>query len=152
MTKEELKARFLDNRGEYNATRHIYLTDPRSIHDMERLTYNGNSADRYIAEAKALIETMEAYQQLLFDRAQELTTTPYHHEIHLTREKRWKGNVLYHLTLKKVYDGDTINPETVEHTVFAGSERHKAITAFNDYQKTHAGIIAVKNIEKGRWE
>lgn len=31
-------------------------------------------------------------------------------------------------------------------------ERHRAIKAFNDYQKTHAGIISVKNIEKGRWE
>lgn len=153
MTKDELKARFLDHRGEYNTTRHIYLTDPRSIHDMERLTYNGKSADRYIAEAKSLIETMEAYKMLLHERAQQIVTAPYHMEIHLTREKRWRDSkVVYRLELLKVYDSGEIKPETIEITAFPGTERHKAIKAFNDYQKTHAGIIAVKDIAKGCWE
>ena len=151
MTKTELAQRFR-SRPELNETRHIYLPDPRSLNTMDRLIYQGGQAERYITEAKALIETMEAYRQLIFDRVQALTTAAYHHEIHLTRRRRYDGKVSYCMELKKVYDTPGIDPERLESTTYPGAERHKALKDFAAYQKHHPGILAVKDIEKSKWE
>lgn len=152
MDKQTLLQHFRNYRRELNETRHFYLPDPRSVNTMERLSYHGAQAARYAAELRSMIETMEAYQQIIFDRVQELTTAPYHKEIHLTRERRYDNKVYYYLSEKKVYDTPGIEPETIERTTYPGTERHKAIADFEAYKKSHPGIIAVKNIAKGKWE
>lgn len=35
---------------------------------------------------------------------------------------------------------------------YPGTERRQALKDFAAYQKSHPGIIAVKDIEKARWE
>lgn len=138
---------------ELNETRHIFLPNPDKLHTMKDLTYHGSQAARYAAEFKALIETMEAYQSLIYDRVQALTTAQYHTEIHLTRQNQyWNHKIFYYLTVKKVYDTPGIEPETIECTTYPGTERRQALKDFAAYQKSHPGIIAVKDIEKARWE
>lgn len=152
MDKATLAQHFKGYRREFNETRHFYLPDPRSLNTLKECTYQGGSAARYAAELKAMIETMEAYQSLIFDRVQELSVAPYHTELNLTRHKRYDNKVYYYLEVKKVYDVDGIGPETIERTVYPGTERHKALADFAAYQKSHPGIIASKDIAKGKWE
>lgn len=152
MDKPTLAQHFQSYRREFNETRHFYLPDPRTLNTIDRLTYHGGCAARYAAELQAMIETMESYQQLIYDRVQALTMAPFHHELYLTRERRYDNKVRYHLEVKKVYDIPGIDPETIERTTYPGTERHKALADFAAYQKTHAGIIAVKDIAKGKWE
>lgn len=152
MDKQSLTNHFRNYRRELNETRHIYLPDPRTLNTMDRLTYQGAQAARYAAELRDMIETMESYQSIIYDRVQELTTAPYHTEIHLRREKRYDNKVKYYLEVKKVYDVPGIDPETIDSTVYPGTERRQAIKDFEVYQKSHPGIIAVKDIEKGKWE
>ena len=152
MDKQSLQAHFRNYRRELNATRHIYLPDPRTLHNMDRLAYPGAQASRYADELREMIQTMESYQSLIYDRVQELTTAPYHTEIHLSREKRYQSKVKYYLDVKKVYDVPGIDPETINRNVYPGTDRSQAIKDFEAYQKSHPGIIAVKDIEKGKWE
>ena len=152
MDKAKLQAHFKSYRREFNETRHFYLPDPGSLNTLKDCTYQGGQAAQYAAELKAMIETMEAYQSLIYDRVQELTTAPYHMELHLTRHKRYDNKVHYYLEAKKVYDAPGIKPETIERTTYPGTERHKALQDFAAYQKSHPGIIANKDIAKGKWE
>ena len=154
MDKQTLLQHFRNYRRELNETRHFYLPDPRSVNTMERLSYYGGCAARYAAELRAMIETMEAYQQIVFDRVQELTTAPYHTELHLRRERRYyrDNKVYYYLEIHKVYDTPGIDTEVIERTEYPGSERRKAIAEFEAYKKSHPGIIAVKDIAKSKWE
>ena len=154
MDKATLAQHFKGYRREFNETRHFYLPDPRSLNTLKECTYHGSHAARYAAELKAMIETMEAYQQLIYDRVQELTTAQYHLELHLTREKKYCSNnkVFYYMEVKKVFDTPGINPETIYRAVYPGTERKKALADFAAYQKTHAGIVAIKDIEKAKWE
>lgn len=152
MDKQSLTNHFCNYRRELSETRHIYLPDPRTLNTMDRLTYQGAQAARYAAEFRAMIETMESYQSLIYDRVQELTTAPYHTEIHLRREKRYDKKVKYYLEVKKVYDVPGIDPETIKCNVYPGIGRNQALKDFSSYQKSHPGIIAVKDIEKGKWD
>ena len=58
----------------------------------------------------------------------------------------------YYLDVKKVYDIPGIDPETIKRNVYPGTGRSQALKDFAAYQKSHPGIIAVKDIEKGKWE
>ena len=152
MDKQSLQAHFRNNRQELSVNRHIYLPDPNTLNTMDRLTYHGAQAARYAAELRDMIHTMESYQSLIYDRVQALTTAPYHTEIHLRREKWYQNKVKYYLDVKKVYDTLEIEPETIKRNVYPGAGRNQAIKDFEAYQKSHPGIIAVKDIEKGKWE
>lgn len=153
MNKENLLQHF-QSRQSLDIRFSPYLPDPHTLGTLDRCTYHGGCAARYAAELRRLIETMEAYQQIIYDRVQELTTAPYHTEIHLIREKRYYNDnkVFYYLEAVKVYDTPGIEPETTERTVYPGTDRRKAIADFEAYKKSHPGIIAVKDIEKGKWE
>lgn len=155
MDKATLAQRFKDSyHREMNETRHIYLPNPDKLHTMKDLTYHGSQAARYAAEFRAMIETMEAYQSLIYDRVQALAQAQHHMEIHLRRERRYYNDnkVFYYLEAVKVYDTPGIEPETIERTTYPGTERRQALKDFAAYQKSHPGIIAVKDIEKGKWE
>lgn len=154
MDKSTLAQHFKSYRREFNETRHFYLPDPRSLNTLKNCTYHGSCAARYAEELRHMIETMAAYESLIYDRVQELTTAQYHTEIHLRREKRYynDGKVFYYLEAVKVYDDPGIKPETIERTTYPGTERRQAIKDFEAYQKSHPGIIAVKDIEKSKWE
>lgn len=130
-----------------------YLVSPSSIHTTKRAAYWGGIASRMIDDCNAMIQTMRRYQKMLYDRVQEIETAPYHHRVTLLREKRWRDSkVMYHLIVERVYDTPGIEPCEVVRENYPGTERREAIKAFEAYKKSHPGIEAVLNIEKGRWE
>lgn len=152
MNKAALVEHF-KTRKEINSTIHLYFPSPQSLDTMDRISYQGNYARQKIAEFETLIETLRSYDLLLYERAQTIATAPYHMEIRLTREKRYYQNkVFYYLKLYKVFEDENIKPEQIESTTYPGTERRKAIADFEAYKKSHAGIVAVMDIEKSKWE
>ena len=126
---------------------------PAAIHTMDDLQRYGKSAARAIADAKAMIAKLEAYQMQLHDRAQQIAAAPWHTELFLQREPYYRdGTIRYYLDIRRVYDVPGIDPETLERTTFPGKERSKALKAYRDYIKTHPGIIAHMDIERRQWE
>lgn len=130
-----------------------YLIDPKTIDTMENAAYWGNSAARYIKSCEGMISQLKKYQQMIYERVQELETAPYHHRVTLLREKRYyEKKVFYHLIVEKVYDTPGIKPVEIERTNYPGAERREAIKAFEVYKKSHPGIEAILDIEKAEWE
>jgi hypothetical protein len=141
------------NRNDERFQISAYLVNPSTIDTTERAAYYGGIASRMIEDCNAMIETMQRYQKKLYDRVQEIETAPYHHRVQLIREKRWReSKVVYHLIVEKVYDVPGIKPAEIQRTNYPGTERRQAIAAFEAYKKTHPGIEAIKDIEKGKWE
>lgn len=130
-----------------------YLVSPATIHTTERAAYWGKTTAEAIKDCEDMITKLKQYQKQLFDRVQEIETAPYHHRVQLIREKRWReSRVVYHLIVEKVYDVPGIDPTEIRRTNYPGAERRQAIAAFELYKKTHPGIEAIKDIEKGAWE
>ena len=130
-----------------------YLVKPSTIDTTERAAYYGGIASRMIEDCNAMIRTMQQYQKMLYNRVQEIDPAPNHHRVQLIREKRWReSRVMYHLVVEKVYDTPGIKPVEIRRTNYPGAERRQAIAAFELNKKTHPGIEAIKDIEKGAWE
>lgn len=130
-----------------------YLVAPATIHTTERASYWGGIAGEAIADCKAMIAKLEQYQQMLFQRVQELETAPYHHRVTLKRERSWYDKkVTYYLIVEKVREVKGIEPEEIQRTNYPGTDRRQALADFEAYKKSHPGIEAVKDIEKGKWE
>ena len=132
---------------------HIYLPNPDTLKSMDDALFWGGHAASDIANCKALISRLEEYQRKVYERVQTLETAPYHHRVTLHRERRFReSKVFYHLIVEKVYDIEGIKPTEIQRTNYPGTERREAIKAFEAYKKSHPGIEAVLDIEKGRWE
>ncbi len=128
-----------------------YLIDPKTIDDVEKAVYWGNSANQYIEDCKNMIKQLLQYQQQLYERVKELESSPYHHRVTLLRENRYyQKRVFYYLIVEKVFDAPGIRPVEIQRTKYPGAERREAIKAFETYKKTHPGIEAVLDIEKSR--
>lgn len=142
-----------DYRNDEELRVYAYLYKPEAISSMDRLSYYGSSADRAIADCKHMIETLEAYKLKLHERAQQLTTAPYHFELELKREKHWNDSpVLYFLTLYRVYDVPGIQKQAETQTRYKGTERSKALKDFEALKKARPGITATLDIAKRSWE
>lgn len=130
-----------------------YLIDPKTIDDLDRAIYWGNSAADHIKQCEAMIERLKDYQQMIYERVQELETSPYHHRVTLLRERRYyEKKVFYHLIVEKVFDTPGIRPVEIQRTNYPGTERREALKDFEAYKKSHPGIESVLDIEKSRWE
>lgn len=152
MDKAALVERY-KHRSEIYLDHRVSLINPGIMGDMTSLTFWGSSIRQEITELQAAIETLQAYDQLIYDRVQEIISAPWRPELHLTREKNYAtGKIIYRLSLLKVYEIDGISPEIMEQTNYPGPERHKAIAAFRAAQKQRPGITARMAIEKSRWE
>lgn len=129
-----------------------YLLTPESLDTVERIVRYGNQAAQAIASCKAMISRLEEYQQQLYQRVQLLETSPYHLRVTLSRERRWKEKVRYHLITERVYDVPGIKPKEESRITYQGTERSKAIKAYKAYIRSHPGIEAVQDIERPSWE
>lgn len=130
-----------------------YLIDPKTIDDLDRAVYWGGNAAHYIAECEGMINQLKKYQQMIYERVQELETAPYHHRVTLLRENRYyQKRVYYYLIVEKVFDTPGIKPVEIQRTTYSGPERRDALKAFEAYKKSHPGVEAVLDIEKARWE
>lgn len=130
-----------------------YLIDPKTIDDLDRAIYWGNSAADHIKQCEAMIDQLKQYQQMIYERVQEIETAPYHHRVTLLRENRYyQKRVFYYLIVEKVFDTPGIKPVEIQRTTYSGPDRRDALKAFEAYKKSHPGIEAVLDIEKARWE
>lgn len=130
-----------------------YLIDPATIHTTGQATYWGRIAAEAIEDCKVMIQKLEQYQQLLYNRVQQIEAAPYHHWVTLLRERGYYDKkVTYHLIVEKIRDVGGIKPEEIQRTKYAGTERRQAIADFEAYKKSHPGVEAVKDIEKSKWE
>lgn len=141
------------NRNQIELSVRCYLQNPKEIDDLNHAVYWGSNAAQYIKDCECMINQLKKYQQMIFDRVQELEQAPYHHRVTLLREKRYYQNkVYYHLIVEKVFDTPGIKPVEIQRTTYSGPERRDALKAFEAYKKSHPGIEAVLDIEKARWE
>ena len=130
-----------------------YLIDPKTIDDLDRAVYWGNSAAQYIKDCEGMINQLKQYQQKIYERVQELESAQYHHRVTLLRENRYyQKRVFYYLIVEKVFDTPGIKPVEIQRTTYSGPERRDALKAFEAYKKSHPGVEAVLDIEKARWE
>lgn len=130
-----------------------YLIDPKTIDDLDRAVYWGNSAAQYIKDCESMINQLKQYQQKIYERVQELESAQYHHRVTLLRENRYyQKRVFYYLIVEKVFDTPGIKPVEIQRTTYSGPERRDALKAFEAYKKSHPGVEAVLDIEKARWE
>ena len=130
-----------------------HLIDPKTIDDLDRAVYWGNSAAQYIKDCEGMINQLKQYQQKIYERVQELESAQYHHRVTLLRENRYyQKRVFYYLIVEKVFDTPGIKPVEIQRTTYSGPERRDALKAFEAYKKSHPGIESVLDIEKARWE
>ena len=130
-----------------------YLIDPKTIDDLDRAVYWGNSAAQYIKDCEGMTNQLKQYQQKIYERVQELESAEYHHRVTLLRENRYyQKRVFYYLIVEKVFDTPGIKPVEIQRTTYSGPERRDALKAFEAYKKSHPGVEAVLDIEKARWE
>lgn len=127
-----------------------YLYDPAKLTDINGLKRRDISAIQDIEQCRSMIQELGKYRLELAKRAQELTTMDKHIKVSLIREKRWQGNVYYHLIKENVYSDGT--SETVEKKVYAGKHRYTAIQAFRECKKRFPQYEYYENIEKNQWE
>ena len=126
-----------------------YFRDPKAL-TLDELEAQDRNTQRYIDDCEILIEQMRSYRLELAARSRELLTMGYHTKISLIREKRWKDRVFYHLTEEIIYDDGTT--KTISNEKYAGTKRHEAIKAFENYKKRFPQYEYHKDIAKGRWE
>lgn len=144
---------FENGRNEERLQVSRYLIDPATIHTTERAAYWGNIAIEAIEDCKAMIRKLEQYQQMLYERVQQIETAPYHHRVTLLRQRGfYDKKVTYHLIVEKVRESGDIKPEEIQRTKYPGTERRQALADFESYKKTHPGIESIKDIEKSKWE
>lgn len=142
-----------DRRTDERIEAHVYLISPATINTTEKLCYYDNVAVRGIAEAESIITALKAYRQSLYERMQELETTPFKRVLSIVRERRGYNptKIFYYVSIERVYDGGIARNEEFRET-FPGSERYKALKRFAELQKQNPGIEAIKDIEKAAWE
>lgn len=139
-TVEEIRAR-------------VFLIAPHTINTVDELKNKDNVAAGAIADAERMIETLKGYRLSLYERMQQLESTPYKRVLTITRERRGynPAKVFYYVAINRVYDGEIAKTEEMRET-FPGTERHKALKRFAELQKQNPGIEAAKDIEKAAWE
>lgn len=150
MSLDSLFSRYGSPSTEANFTIHGYFVRADHLDEQKRIKSMDDSAARMIKELEDMTHDLREYRATLAARYGELETMPYKLRLELQREKRYQGNVVYHLRMVKVYQDGTEAKQ--EATTYPGTERHKAIAAFEAAKKAHPGIDCLKAIEKGKWE
>ena len=130
-----------------------FLKMPERIEELKDCQHYDLEAERLINSCKLAIETMQAYRAALFERYNVIATTPTVPVVKLTRERKYyrEGNIYYYLRTyrRNLETGKDLQVESKE---YSGKQRHEAIKAFNDYVKSHPGIINEMDIAKREWE
>lgn len=128
-----------------------YLLRPDQLNTTAQVKDYDHTAERIIQELEEKIRQLKVYRIALAERYNYLATAPSVPVVRLTRQKTYEGKVFYYLEVysRNLLDGKEVKTSS---TTFPGKERHKAITAYNDYVKAHSGIVAEMDIEKRGWE
>lgn len=129
-------------------TVNILVHRPGSMYDPERLLWEDENAARTIDELEGYLQQLKQHRQAIAERYQELATSPTVPVIRLERARRDKVK-FYLREFRQYADGKRLEIST---KIYSGKQRHEAIAAYKAYVKSHPGIVAELDIEKGRWE
>lgn len=131
-------------------TIYIHVQSPESLTRPRDVAHRDEMAAKDIQKLERYISQLKDYRQALAVRYAELETMPFHYRLKLRRYVCYNHRKEYYLTIDKILsDGSVVN-EIRE--VYPGKEWHKALARFEEIKKQRPGIIAEKDIEKGRWE
>ncbi len=143
-----------DYRNEEQHHHYIYLLNPKSLQTVKDCQHQDGRLAHYMDDLEKELETLRNLRQENFQRMQYLYSLTYTPMVKLRRERCGyrDGKVFYYLEEWKIYEDPAVEPERVSRTEYPGTERRQAIADYNAYVKTHPGIRAEMEIEKGRWE
>lgn len=129
-----------------------YFMKAEKLVTLDRVKMFDDNAARTIAECQEAIAQLTAYRLSLTERYNQLSTSPSIPVVKLVRERHYYDKKVYYYlrTFRRLLlDGTEIMESS---TQYAGSDRKKALSDFQDYCKAHPGITAEKDIEKAAWE
>lgn len=125
-----------------NQTVSLYLMDPQTVQEMDRLQRQDQSAAQYIERLSEILEGLEAYRIACAERYAYLATAPTVPGVRLKRERDYRGNKVFYVlsTFRRDLNTGAVVVETRES--YPGAKRWEAIAAYRDYVKSHPGIVA----------
>lgn len=131
----------------------LYHTRPEKIDTLDGIARADQRAADNIQCLELYIEVLKHYRQELCKQYNELATAATVPGVKLVRERQYwnDGKVFYKLTWYTHYIDSGLDV-TDRYEVYKGTERHKAISDYRDYAKSHPGILATMQIEKAKWE
>lgn len=139
---DRLFERYGRKQEDVNQTVSIYLMDPQTVQEMDRLQRQDQSAAQYIERLTVLLDGLEAYRIACAERYAYLATAPTVPGVRLKRERDYRGNKVVYILTTFRRDLNT-GAEVVEtRESYPGSKRWEAIAAYREYVKSHPGIVA----------
>lgn len=127
------------------------LHDARKLYDTNYISRCDDHAEEYIKQCEKAIEKLKIYRIAICERYNELQFANIQKVVKLKREKHLYDNkVYYYLQLLERYEDG--HEEQIKSTRYTGKERKKALEDFENFVKENKNYIAVKDIEKGKWE
>ena len=148
--KEQLKSSYRN--GELQHTHYIHYYDPDNMETASDILRRDKWTLDHIKDLEREIDLLKEYRLLLAERYNYLESAATAPVIMLKREKSYYENKVYYYLIESKRILDTGKDIQVNSTKYPGSERRQAIADYNAYIKGHPGIIAIKDIEKGKWE
>ncbi len=153
ITLESLFRRYGNPAQETNERIYICQTRADCIKDMKHIKSEDEKAARTISAMLAYIEALKEYRKTLFDRAQEICAASYRLQLKIKRNLDcWSKKKWYIVSISKIYDNETVSPDTVTEETFEGKERAKALKRFEELRKAYPNVEAIKDINKHQWE
>lgn len=131
-----------------NQTVNIYLMDPQTVQEMDRLQRQDQSAAQSIERLSELLEGLEAYRIACAERYAYLATAPTVPGVRLKRERDYRGNKVFYVLTTFRRDLNTGGEVVEARTSYPGAQRWEAIAAYREYVKDHPGILAEMDIKK----
>ena len=124
---------------------------PDEIYNAEQLARYDNWAAETIERLQKAIEQVQIYRIGICERYNFLQFANVQKVVKLKREKHsYDNKVYYYLQLIDRYEDG--HEEQTKSTKYAGADRRKAISDFEEFAKENKNYIAVKDIEKSPWE
>lgn len=129
-----------------------YIVKADSIDELQRVEYYDESTRRTIEQLESTIQALQIYRLSLFERYNLLSTSPKQLLIKLKREKSYSESKVYYFLIEIEKNLTTGNEVITKTTKYSGSNRKQAFEDYESYIKSHPGITAIKETEKGKWE
>ena len=129
-----------------------YIVKADSIDELSRIEYYDTSTKKTIEQLESTIQALQIYRLSLFERYNLLSTSPKQLLIKLKREKSYSESKVYYFLIEIEKNLTTGNEVITKTTKYSGSNRKQAFEDYESYIKSHPGITAIKETEKGKFE
>lgn len=133
-------------------TLYLHFYHPEKLDKVSEVARYDKRAAEDIADLERYIEQLKVYRVALAERYNYIATAPTTPVVELKRYRNYSTKkVTYYLN---IYTRDlNTNKDTLETTqTYPGTDRKQALKDYEKYIASHPGIIAIKDIEKSRWE